>query len=174
MRSKWAAGKAVRARLAVRGRISKSIRNRRATQPSAHFHRDPLGAASCLFFRVARSSRIVANGMLISGTGRPAQRSSRRSPQPNVSTFAKRWPTMAGGRSTLRIDREERSQVRPCVWRRLFLLRAFCFLPYSALPQTTLSSSGLGHRPFTAVTRVRIPLGSLDISTALFQASCID
>jgi len=25
----------------------------------------------------------------------------------------------------------------------------------------TLSSSGLGHRPFTAVTRVRIPLGSL-------------
>ncbi len=24
----------------------------------------------------------------------------------------------------------------------------------------TLSSSGLGHRPFTAVTRVRIPLGS--------------
>jgi hypothetical protein len=25
----------------------------------------------------------------------------------------------------------------------------------------TLSSRGLGHRPFTAVTRVRIPLGSL-------------
>ena len=28
----------------------------------------------------------------------------------------------------------------------------------------TLSSSGLGHRPFTAVTRVRIPLGSPDFS----------
>ena len=28
-------------------------------------------------------------------------------------------------------------------------------------PSKTLSSSGLGHRPFTAVTRVRIPLGSL-------------
>jgi hypothetical protein len=27
-------------------------------------------------------------------------------------------------------------------------------------PSKTLSSSGLGHRPFTAVTRVRIPLGS--------------
>lgn len=31
----------------------------------------------------------------------------------------------------------------------------------SILPVSpTLSSSGLGHRPFTAVTRVRIPLGS--------------
>ena len=29
------------------------------------------------------------------------------------------------------------------------------------LPKRTLSSRGLGHRPFTAVTRVRIPLGSL-------------
>jgi hypothetical protein len=28
------------------------------------------------------------------------------------------------------------------------------------LPKRTLSSRGLGHRPFTAVTRVRIPLGS--------------
>src|SRR5256885_17258648 len=28
----------------------------------------------------------------------------------------------------------------------------------------TLSSRGLGHRPFTAVTRVRIPLGSPDSS----------
>src|SRR6516162_1068027 len=37
LRSKWAAGKA-------RGeRISKWIRNRRATQPPAHFHRNPLG-----------------------------------------------------------------------------------------------------------------------------------
>src|SRR5438552_11826511 len=34
-------------------------------------------------------------------------------------------------------------------WRRLDIWRSL-----------TLSSSGLGHRPFTAVTRVRIPLGS--------------
>jgi hypothetical protein len=37
LRSKWAAGKA------RGGRISKSIRNRRATQPPAHFQRNPLG-----------------------------------------------------------------------------------------------------------------------------------
>jgi hypothetical protein len=55
---KMAAGKAVRAGLAVGGRISKLIRNRRATQPPAHFQRNPLGAASWLFFRVARSARI--------------------------------------------------------------------------------------------------------------------
>src|SRR6516162_4618868 len=57
-RSKWAAGKAVRAGLAVRGRISKLIRNRRATQPPAHFHRNLPAAAGWLFFRVACSSRI--------------------------------------------------------------------------------------------------------------------
>src|SRR5262245_42260286 len=43
LRSKWAAGKAVRAGLALRGRISKLIRNRRATQPPAHFQRNPSG-----------------------------------------------------------------------------------------------------------------------------------
>ena len=32
---------------------------------------------------------------------------------------------------------------------------------FSSRKHQTLSSSGLGHRPFTAVTRVRIPLGSL-------------
>ena len=37
LRSKWAAGKA------RGGRISKSIRNRQATQPPAHFQRNPLG-----------------------------------------------------------------------------------------------------------------------------------
>jgi hypothetical protein len=37
LRSKWAVGKA------GGGRISKSIRNRRATQPPAHFQRNPLG-----------------------------------------------------------------------------------------------------------------------------------
>ena len=43
LRSKWAVGKAVRAGLADGGRISESIRNRRATQPAAHFHRNPAG-----------------------------------------------------------------------------------------------------------------------------------
>src|ERR1700692_1463862 len=48
-------------------------------------------------------------------------------------------------------------------------LETVCF-PWSSLSPTgvchelsdhkTLSSRGLGHRPFTAVTRVRIPLGS--------------
>jgi hypothetical protein len=43
LRSKWAAGKAVRAGLAVRGSISESIRNRRATQPRRIFKRNPPG-----------------------------------------------------------------------------------------------------------------------------------
>src|SRR6516162_249224 len=50
LRSKWAAGKAVRAGLAVRGRISRSIRNRRATQPPAHFQRNPLGRGQLAVF----------------------------------------------------------------------------------------------------------------------------
>jgi hypothetical protein len=37
LRSKWAAGKA------RGGRISEPIRDRRATQPPAHFHHNPLG-----------------------------------------------------------------------------------------------------------------------------------
>jgi four helix bundle protein len=41
LRSKWAAGKA------RGGRISGSICNRRATQPSAHFHRNPPGRRRC-------------------------------------------------------------------------------------------------------------------------------
>src|ERR1700726_2676859 len=53
LRSKWAAGKA------RGGSISESIRDRRATQPPAHFHRNPLGRASWLFFRVARSTRMT-------------------------------------------------------------------------------------------------------------------
>jgi hypothetical protein len=52
LRSKWAVDKA------RGGRISKSIRNRRATQPPAHFQRNLWAAASWLFFRVARSTRI--------------------------------------------------------------------------------------------------------------------
>ena len=35
----------------------------------------------------------------------------------------------------------------------------------------TLSSSGLGHRPFTAVTRVRIPLGSRSASTTYVKSA---
>src|SRR5215467_11848619 len=50
LRSKWAAGKAVRAGLAVGGRISRSIRNRRATQPPAHFHRNPPGRGQLAVF----------------------------------------------------------------------------------------------------------------------------
>ena len=34
-----------------------------------------------------------------------------------------------------------------------------------AKPQTSPSSRGLGHRPFTAVTRVRIPLGARTTSS---------
>src|SRR5271165_4061276 len=44
LRSKWAAGKA------QGGRISQSIRNRRATQPPAHFQRNPLGRGRLAVF----------------------------------------------------------------------------------------------------------------------------
>jgi len=44
LRSKWAAGKA------RGGRISKSIRNRRATRPPAHFQRNPLGRGQLAVF----------------------------------------------------------------------------------------------------------------------------
>ncbi len=50
LRSKWAAGKAVRAGLAVGGSISEAIRNRRATQPPAHFQRNPLGRGQLAVF----------------------------------------------------------------------------------------------------------------------------
>ncbi len=62
LRSKWAAGKA------RGGRISGSIRNRRATQPPAHFHRNPPGRGQLAVFprcslltyqfRYARRSRL--------------------------------------------------------------------------------------------------------------------
>src|SRR5580693_1809789 len=62
LRSKWAAGKA------RGGRISESIRNRRATQPPAHFHRNPPGRGQLAVFprcslltyqfRYARRSRL--------------------------------------------------------------------------------------------------------------------
>ena len=44
LRSKWAVGKA------RGGRISKSIRNRRATQPPAHFQRNPPGRGQLAVF----------------------------------------------------------------------------------------------------------------------------
>jgi hypothetical protein len=44
LRSKWAVGKA------QGGRISKSIRNRRATQPPAHFQRNPPGRGQLAVF----------------------------------------------------------------------------------------------------------------------------
>jgi hypothetical protein len=44
LRSKWAAGKA------RGGRISKSIRNRRATRPPAHFQRNPAGRGQLAVF----------------------------------------------------------------------------------------------------------------------------
>ena len=56
---KWAAGKAVRPGLAVGGHASKSIRNRRATQPPAHFIATLRAGASWLFFRVALSTRMI-------------------------------------------------------------------------------------------------------------------
>src|SRR5258707_1840860 len=50
LRSKWAAGKAVRAGLALGGRISKSIRNRRAPQPPAQLQRNPPGRGRLAVF----------------------------------------------------------------------------------------------------------------------------
>src|ERR1700730_15230432 len=47
---KWATGKAVRAGLAVGGSISEPIRDRRTTQPPAHFHRNPLGRGQLAVF----------------------------------------------------------------------------------------------------------------------------
>jgi hypothetical protein len=52
-------------RTGVRGRISESIRNRRATRPSAHFHPNPLGRGRWLFFGVARSSRINLDMLVV-------------------------------------------------------------------------------------------------------------
>jgi hypothetical protein len=62
LRSKWAVGKA------RGGRVSESIRNRRATQPPAHFHRNPMGRGQLAVFprcslltyrfRYARRSRL--------------------------------------------------------------------------------------------------------------------
>jgi hypothetical protein len=50
-RLKWVVGKAVRAGLAlIKGRISESTRYRRATQPPAHFQRNPPGRGQLAVF----------------------------------------------------------------------------------------------------------------------------
>src|SRR5271157_443880 len=56
LRSKWAARQGGPSRTGSRGRISESIRNRRATRPPAHFQcnppgRDPVGCFSALLAR---------------------------------------------------------------------------------------------------------------------------
>jgi hypothetical protein len=71
LRSKWAAGKA------RGGRISKSIRNRRATQLPAHFQRNPPGRGRLAVFprcsldpyesRYGRFARALKNGQLTCG-----------------------------------------------------------------------------------------------------------
>jgi len=77
LRSKWAAGKAVRAGLAEGGRISESIRNRRATPPPAHFQRNPPGRGQLAVFlrcsldpyefRYGRFARALKNSQLACG-----------------------------------------------------------------------------------------------------------
>src|SRR5215470_15330473 len=71
LRSKWAAGKA------RGGRISKAIRNRRGTQPPAHFQRNPLGRGRLAVFprcslgpyrsRYGRFARALKNSQLTCG-----------------------------------------------------------------------------------------------------------
>jgi hypothetical protein len=58
LRSKWAAGKAVRAGLAEGGRISESIRTDEQRSRRPIFNATLRAAAGWLFFRVARSLRI--------------------------------------------------------------------------------------------------------------------
>ncbi len=69
LRSKWPAGKTVRAGLADGGRISESIRNRRATQPPARgqlavFLRCSLDPYE---FRYGRFARALKNSQLACG-----------------------------------------------------------------------------------------------------------
>jgi len=77
LRSKWAVGKAVRAGLALGVSISESIRNRRATQPPAHFQRNPPGRGQLAVFlrcsldpyefRYGRFARASKNSQLTCG-----------------------------------------------------------------------------------------------------------
>jgi hypothetical protein len=89
-------------------------------------------------------------------------------PRLRFSRFSRFRPSLRKGRSECRTN--------PAFARSILqLLNSFLAPPHPAdfslarpllpaifrSPSKTLSSSGLGHRPFTAVTRVRIPLGSL-------------
>jgi hypothetical protein len=65
--------------------------------------------------------------------------------------------------------------VRSRSFRRFHAFISLAHLPVNATVTAlffeTLSSSGLGHRPFTAVTRVRIPLGSFLVPQARINPS---
>jgi hypothetical protein len=66
LRSKWAAGKA------RGGRISELIRNRRATQPPAHFQRNPPGRGRLAVFPRCSLLRINLD-MLVTGALKNSQ-----------------------------------------------------------------------------------------------------
>src|ERR1700757_2050449 len=61
----------------TRNQKSGAGRNRRATQPPAHFHPTLWAAASWLFFRVARSSRIDSDMLVV--TASPARTALKNS-----------------------------------------------------------------------------------------------
>jgi len=106
LRSKWAAGKA------RGGRISKLIRNRGATQPPAHFHRNPLGRGQLAVFprcslltyrfRYARRSRLEKQP-----TDRRRKSCLFRG-QDTRLTYPRVMPALVG--SDLRADRERASR----------------------------------------------------------------
>src|ERR1700719_3930471 len=96
LRSKWAVRKAVRAGLAAGGSISEPIRDRRATQPPAHFHHNPLGRASWLFFHVARSTRRTQIWALLRQSGSDRLEKQPTDLQQNTSYLGDR--TLAIGR----------------------------------------------------------------------------
>src|SRR5215471_11361948 len=70
LRSKWAAGKA------RRGSISESVRDRGATQPPAHFHRNPPGRAS--FGRLLCRSSVEDHSGYSPSSLRASSRNTRR------------------------------------------------------------------------------------------------
>ena len=123
LRSKWAAGKAVRAGLALGGRISESIRNRRATPPPAHFQRNPPGRGQLAVF---------PRGSLLTYRFRYARR-SRLEKQP--TDLRRRYHYMRDGTLTvLYVLRTEAHFKAPSVKRKDFqvlrrhLLKSVCLL----------------------------------------------
>ena len=78
LRSKWAAGKAVRAGLAVEGAYLNLIRNRRATQPPAHFQRNPPGRGRLAVFpRCSLDPYESRYGRFTAGPARTALKNSQ-------------------------------------------------------------------------------------------------